>query len=319
MMTNKKTLLIAISAVLISLFGSFRAYAQTPADWEKLKGDVVVYMANDLGRNGYYDQKPIAELMGNMAETLGPECVVAAGDVHHFEGVASVNDPLWMTNYELIYSHPELMIAWYPLLGNHEYRGNTQAVLDYGKVSRRWEMGGRYYTRTFDEDGTTLRLIFVDTTPLISKYREESDKYPDACKQNVDEQLKWLDNTLKQAKEDWVVVVGHHPIYAETSKDDVERNDMQRVLLPVLKKYNNVSLYVCGHIHNFQHIRMKGDNIDYVVNSSGSLARKVKPIEGTVFCSPEPGFSVISATKKALNMYMIDKTGKVLHTITKTK
>lgn len=319
MMTNKKTFLIAISAVLISFFGSFSAYAQTPADWEKLKGDVVVYMANDLGRNGYYDQKPIAELMGNMAETLGPECVVAAGDVHHFEGVASVNDPLWMTNYELIYSHPELMIAWYPLLGNHEYRGNTQAVLDYGKVSRRWEMGGRYYTRTFDEDGTTLRLIFVDTTPLISKYREESDKYPDACKQNVDEQLKWLDNTLKQAKEDWVIVVGHHPIYAETSKDDVERNDMQRVLLPVLKKYNNVSLYVCGHIHNFQHIRMKGDNIDYVVNSSGSLARKVKPIEGTVFCSPEPGFSVISATKKALNMYMIDKTGKVLHTITKTK
>lgn len=319
MMTNKKTLLIAISAVLISFFGSFSAYAQTPEDWEKQKGDVVVYMANDLGRNGYYDQKPIAELMGNMAETLGPECVVAAGDVHHFEGVASVNDPLWMTNYELIYSHPELMIAWYPLLGNHEYRGNTQAVLDYGKVSRRWEMGGRYYTRTFDEDGTTLRLIFVDTTPLISKYREESDKYPDACKQNVDEQLKWLDNTLKQAKEDWVIVVGHHPIYAETSKDDVERNDMQRVLLPVLKKYNNVSLYVCGHIHNFQHIRMKGDNIDYVVNSSGSLARKVKPIEGTVFCSPEPGFSVISATKKALNMYMIDKTGKVLHTITKTK
>lgn len=319
MIRNKRMLLAVISVVLMSLFGHSGIYAQTPADWEKLKGDVVVYMANDLGRNGYYDQKPIAELMGNMAETLGPECVVAAGDVHHFEGVASVNDPLWMTNYELIYSHPELMIAWYPLLGNHEYRGNTQAVLDYGKVSRRWEMGGRYYTRTFDEDGTTLRLIFVDTTPLITKYREESDKYPDACKQNVDEQLKWLDNTLKQAKEDWVIVVGHHPIYAETSKDDVERNDMQRVLLPVLKKYNNVSLYVCGHIHNFQHIRMKGDNIDYVVNSSGSLARKVKPIEGTVFCSPEPGFSVISATKKALNMYMIDKTGKVLHTITKTK
>lgn len=319
MIRNKRMLLAVISVVLMSLFGHSGIYAQTPADWEKLKGDVVVYMANDLGRNGYYDQKPIAELMGNMAETLGPECVVAAGDVHHFEGVASVNDPLWMTNYELIYSHPELMIAWYPLLGNHEYRGNTQAVLDYGKVSRRWEMGGRYYTRTFDEDGTTLRLIFVDTTPLISKYREESDKYPDACKQNVDEQLKWLDNTLKQAKEDWVIVVGHHPIYAETSKDDVERNDMQRVLLPVLKKYNNVSLYVCGHIHNFQHIRMKGDNIDYVVNSSGSLARKVKPIEGTVFCSPEPGFSVISATKNTLNMYMIDKTGKVLHTITKTK
>lgn len=276
-------------------------------------------MANDLGRNGYYDQKPIAELMGVMAETLGPECVIAAGDVHHFEGVASVDDPLWMTNYEQIYSHPELMLAWYPILGNHEYRGNTQAVLDYGKVSRRWEIGGRYYTRTFNEDGTTLRIVFVDTTPLISKYCEESDKYPDACKQDNDAQLEWLDATLSQAKEDWVIVVGHHPIYAETPKDDVERTDLQRTLLPILKKYNNVSLYACGHIHNFQHIKMKGDSIDYVVNSAGSLARSVKPVEGTVFCSSEPGFSVISATKKSLNMYMIDKTGKVLHTVTKTK
>ena len=74
------------------------------------------YVANDLGRNGYYDQKPIAELMGTMAEEIGPEFVVATGDIHHFEGVRSVNDPLWMTNYELIYSHPELMIDWFPVL-----------------------------------------------------------------------------------------------------------------------------------------------------------------------------------------------------------
>ena len=315
----KKRMQAVLATVLVSFLSCVAISAQTPAEWEKLEGDVVLYMANDLGRNGYYDQKPIAELMGVMAETLGPECVIAAGDVHHFEGVASVDDPLWMTNYEQIYSHPELMLAWYPILGNHEYRGNTQAVLDYGKVSRRWEMGGRYYTRTFNEDGTTLRIVFVDTTPLISKYREESDKYSDACRQDNDAQLEWLDATLSQAKEDWVIVVGHHPIYAETSKDDVERADLQRTLLPILKKYNNVSLYACGHIHNFQHIRMKGDDIDYIVNSSGSLSRSVKPVEGTVFCSSEPGFSVISATKKSLNMYMIDKTGKVLHTVTKTK
>ena len=48
-----------------------------------------------------------------------------------------------MTNYELVYSHPELMIPWYPILGNHEYRGNTQAVLDYSQVCARWEMPAR--------------------------------------------------------------------------------------------------------------------------------------------------------------------------------
>ena len=84
---------------------------------------------NDSGRNGYYEQKPIAEIMGRLAEEDDIEAVLALGDVHHFMGVASTSDPLWMTNYELIYSHPELQIPWYPILGNHEYRGNTQAVL----------------------------------------------------------------------------------------------------------------------------------------------------------------------------------------------
>ena len=59
------------------------------------------YVANDLGRNGYYDQKPIAELMGEMADVIGPECVFAAGDVHHFEGVRSVNDPLWVVVFNI--------------------------------------------------------------------------------------------------------------------------------------------------------------------------------------------------------------------------
>ena len=69
------------------------------AEWQKLKGEITLYMTNDMGRNGYYDQKPIAELMGEMADVVGPECVIAAGDIHHFNGVASTQDPLWLTNY----------------------------------------------------------------------------------------------------------------------------------------------------------------------------------------------------------------------------
>lgn len=276
------------------------------------------YIANDLGRNGYYDQKPIAELMGTMGEEIGPEFVVATGDVHHFEGVRSVNDPLWMTNYELIYSHPELMIDWFPVLGNHEYRGNTQAVIDYSNVSRRWTMPARYYTKAFNDKGTSIRIVWIDTAPLIDKYRNEKETYPDAGKQDMNKQLLWLDNVLSAAKEDWVIVVGHHPIYAETPKDDSERADLQKRLNPVLKKHK-VDMYIAGHIHNFQHIRMPDSSIDYVVNSSASLSRKVAPIEGTQFCSPEPGFSVCSADKAQLELRMIDKKGNVLHTVTRKK
>ena len=84
--------------------------AQTLAT--ELDGDVKLMIGNDLGRNGYYEQKSIAELMGKVAETLGPDAFLALGDTHHFLGIESVDDPLWMTNYELIYSHPELQVEW---------------------------------------------------------------------------------------------------------------------------------------------------------------------------------------------------------------
>lgn len=309
-----------LATIAISLLICATAKGQTPEQWKTLKSDINLFVANDLGRNGYYDQKPIAELMGEIAEEVGPEAIIATGDVHHFDGVASTQDPLWMTNYELIYTHPELMISWLPVLGNHEYRGNTQAVIDYSKVSRRWQMEGRYYTKVFvDEDaGSSLRIVFIDTTPLIDSYRN-NDRYPDAGKQDIEAQLQWLDRTLQSAKEDWVVVVGHHPMYAETKKDIAEQKDIQRRLLPIFKKNGNVAMYVCGHIHNFQHIRKPSDTTDYVVNTAGSLARKVKETDGTQFCSPATGFSVISASKQKLQLHMIDKEGKEIHCISKEK
>lgn len=309
-----------LKTLVIALVASLGTLAQTPEVWSTLKKDANFFLANDLGRNGYYEQKNIAELMGVMAEEIGPECIIAAGDVHHFDGVQSVNDPLWMTNYELIYTHPELMIQWLPILGNHEYRGNTQAVLDYSAVSRRWNMPARYYTKVFEEDGTTVRFVMIDTTPLMEKYREKREKYPDADLQDNAAQMQWLDSLLDVSKEDWVIVVGHHPIYAETSKEESERLDMQRMVDTTLRKHSGkVAMYLCGHIHNFQHLRMKGSNIDYVVNSSASLSRKVSPVEGTVYCSPEPGFSVIAADKHELCLHMVDRHGKVLHTVKQNK
>lgn len=276
-------------------------------------------VANDLGRNGYYEQKSIAELMGRVAEENDIEAVLALGDVHHFMGVQSVSDPLWMTNYELIYSHPELQLPWYPILGNHEYRGNTQAVLDYSNVSRRWQIPARYYSKVFEDDSVTIRVVFLDTTPLIDKYHEDSIDYPSVAQEDVDKQLAWLDKELKAASEDWLVVVGHHPIYADTYKSESERLDMQRRVDSILRQYR-VNMYICGHIHNFQHIRHPGSNIDYVVNSAASLSREdVKPIEGAVFVSGLPGFSLLSCSKDELRLDMINGKGETIHTVSQKK
>ena len=304
-----------LSVFLLAGCFALSAAAQIPTvELPPVSGDAHSFIvANDLGRNGYYEQKTIAGLMGTLAENIDIEFVAALGDVHHFEGVASVEDPLWMTNYELIYSHPELMIDWYAILGNHEYRGNTQAVLDYAAVSRRWTPLGRYYAIEQEAgDKEKMLLVFIDTTPMIDKYREDAGKYPDAGKQNLKKQLDWIEKTLKNSSAKWKIVMGHHPVYADTYKGEEERLDMQARLKPLLDAYG-VDLYICGHIHHFQHIRPIGSQVQYVVNSSGSLARNVNAVEGTLFCSSDAGFSVVSADDKTLTMYMINGNGKIIY------
>lgn len=275
--------------LLLSAFFAGSAMAQTTVEVPAVNEEAHSFIvANDLGRNGYYEQKPIAELMGELAENIDIEFVAALGDVHHFEGVASVDDPLWMTNYELIYSHPELMIDWYAILGNHEYRGNTQAVLDYAKVSRRWSPKGRYYAIEQEAgDNEKMLLVFIDTTPMIDKYREEGDKYADAGKQNLKKQLDWIEKTLKSSTAKWKIVMGHHPVFADTYKGESERLDMQARLKPLLDAYG-VDLYLCGHIHNFQHIRPAGSKVQYVVNSSARWRAMSSPSTELSFAVPMP-------------------------------
>ena len=109
------------------------AQAQT-IDYACYKGKFNFFIINDMGRNGFYHQKDVASLMGKMAGTISPEFVMALGDIHHFYGVQSVSDPLWMTNYELIYNSPELMtfslasFFWRPKRKNARASGAEQSV-----------------------------------------------------------------------------------------------------------------------------------------------------------------------------------------------
>ena len=95
--------------IVLPQAGDLQSESVMPKDAEALAefdGHFTFLIASDLGRNGYYDQKPIAEMMGVVTRITDPEFVAALGDIHHFRGVQSVEDPLWYTNFELIYKHP---------------------------------------------------------------------------------------------------------------------------------------------------------------------------------------------------------------------
>lgn len=307
-----------VTSILALLVITSGAFAHNPKQWRKLKQNINIFWASDLDRGGCYDQKVVANLMGEMAGKIKPEFILSTGDTHHGNGVKSVTDDDWQEHLVDMYNHRNLAkLDWWAVAGNHEYRGNSQALIDYSKVNPRWNMPAKYYTKVFKKGSATIRFVMLDTTPLIEKYRD-SDKYPDAKEQDYKAQIEWLDKVLSEATEDWVVVAGHHPIYAYTKKNKIERDDMKKAINSILRKHK-VAMYLCGHIHNFQHIRRKGYDIDYLVNSSASWARDVKQTKGTQYCSDEAGFSIITVSKKRLSVHMIDKNGNILHTISRTK
>jgi metallophosphoesterase superfamily enzyme len=308
--TMKKLILSIIAVIVVALGAS----AHNPKAWRKLKQNVNFILASDLDKRGCYDQQVIANLMGEMAKKVKPEAIFISGDAHHGNGVKSAHDDDWKERFEDIYTHPKLQIDWYSTLGNHEHRGNIQGVIDYSKVNPNWNMPAPYYTKAFKRGGVTIRFIVLDTPSLIEKYRH-SKNYAAADREDKSRQLEWLDAELSKAKEDWVVVIGHHPIHADTKKSKSERTDMRNTVDKVLRRHKCVDMYICGHIHNFQHLRDKKSHIDYIVNTSASESRSVKQTKRTKYCSPSTGFSVLTASKRHLALHMIDRNGNVLHTV----
>lgn len=305
----------ASSIFLILLIWVFSVNAQVLINPEKLPENALNFLvANDMGRRGVSEQKNIATLMGKEAEFNMINFIAVAGDPIHDDGVKSTEDSEWKDKFENIYTATSLInTPWYVVSGNHEYHGSVQAILDYSKLSDRWKAPARYYSieKSIGENGNKCLFVFIDTAPLIDKYRSGSE-YSDAGKQNIEKQLKWIDSTLVSSKDRWKIVIGHHPVYADTDKAETERTDMQKRVGTILEN-RKADVYICGHIHNFQHLKPEGKTVNYIVNSSASQSRKVNKTDGTLFCNPNPGFTVCSVTQENFTFSFIDHKGETIY------
>lgn len=289
--------------------------AQMLVNPEKLPQNALNFMvASDMGRRGASEQKNVSNVMGELAKLDNIAFIAVAGDPIHDDGVKSTDDPEWKLKFENIYTAPSLQkIPWYVVAGNHEYRGSVQAILDYSKYSARWKAPARYYAieQKIANSNDKCLLLFIDTAPLIDKYRE-SNEYSDAGKQNIEKELKWIDSTLTVSTDRWKIVIGHHPVFADTDKEESERSDMQKRIGTILEK-RKADLYICGHIHDFQHIKPEGKSVNYIVNSSAAEARKVKAMEGTLFCSSNPGITLCSVTQENFTFSFINHKGETIY------
>lgn len=273
----------------------------------------------DWGRNGENYQKEVAAGMGRAAHDLGASFVVATGDNFYPYGVASTQDYHWISSFETIYTAQSLHVKWYPVLGNHDYASNPDAEVAYSKISSRWTMPSRYYSRTFTIGADTLLMAFIDTDPIEKEMRgapNDSIKYPAGA---VSVQRQWLENLLAASKARWKIVVGHHPLYTGGwRKDSRDTKNMKDFLEPIFTKYK-VDIYIAGHEHHLEHIKPGGPT-HYVISGAASEARPVSVYPGIgMFAAAVQGFATFSVTHDQVLIQFIDHKDKIVHETIITK
>ena len=263
----------------------------------------------DWGMEGNVGQRAVASALGQEAVAVGARFVISTGDNFYRTGVSGFDDPRWKTSFEDVYVAPALSIPWYPVLGNHDRRGNAMAEIAYSSVSDRWCMPGPYYRRReILADGAFADFFFLDTEMI----NRETSEYADVLSgDDDDDQMNWLALELAASRARWKVVIGHHPVFSGGQHGDTAA--MKRTVRPLLERYG-VHAYVCGHDHCLQDIVVQG--IHYLTTGAGSSTKPAASVAGTKFVASRLGFLAAEVEPDALSFRFVDADLRELYRAT---
>ncbi len=184
-------------------------------------------------------------------------------------------------------------VGFYPVLGNHDViAGFAQAQIAYFK------MPGRYYAFSKGQDPLRVDFFALDTNTF------HHDK----------QQQQWLRQALSESHARWKVVYAHHPVYSSGKHGSSKA--LSETLKPILEEAH-VSLYLCGHDHDYERFQPV-NHVTYIVSGGGGASLRQ-------FDSPEPGsenrlsrhhFLLLSATAQSLKIEAIGVDGGLLDSVT---
>ena len=236
----------------------------------------------DWGRGGTWGQTNLAATMGAYCVTSALNCtsVFSVGDNFYVAGISGGDDPQLRSSFEDVYTHPSLQIPWHVTSGNHDQRGSVEAQLHYkGLGARKWIYhGGLPETEVFPIPGgdSCVSVVFIDTVPLIPRYRESPDTPQMAATLALNTSqpdVAWpaieaaIDSAVARCVCVWVV--GHHPVYSAA-----EHGDAPSLARLAVAMRGRVQLYLSGHDHTVQLLREEeGRGTLHMISGAGSDLR----------------------------------------------
>lgn len=267
----------------------------------------------DFG-TGAKGQREVADAMAKKAKDDAISLVLVLGDNFYESGVESVMDEQWQTTFELMYNQPSLNVPFYAVLGNHDYRRNPQAQIEYARLSTRWKMPDRYYSFTkLINDSSSAEFFCLDTNPLAYLSLSEAKTLSDTS--GPKKQLQWFARVLGESRARWKIVIGHHTIYSGGEHGDNET--MQYLLEPLFTQYG-VDFYVCGHDHD-QELLKPIHGVTYIISGAGAKHRDVRWRDNTLYAETNLGFTFFRMSWREAVVEFLTRTGTIeyAHTFSK--
>lgn len=245
--------------------------------------DSIKFLAfGDFG-TGAQMQYQVARAMQKKCQQSGCDFVVTLGDNIYNNGVTSVKDPQFQSKFEKPYA--QLPYRFHMVLGNHDYRGNIQAQIDYTQKSKKWFLPARYYQ--FKAGNATF--LALDTNN------------PDRTQQ-LD-----LQSAIQKSTSPWQIAFGHHPRHSNGYYKNSQTPNQIKMLDSMC---GQVALYLSGHEHNQQHIHKKGCP-EYLILGSAAGMRAGASGPGTQFYRAGYGFAWVKVTDKEIYFEVLDENAKV--------
>ena len=174
-------------------------------------------------------------------------------------------------------------IPFYGALGNHDEPDNR----NYPKFNMN---GQRYYTVARGP----ARFFFLDTNFMDPP------------------QVTWFDGALAEAREEWKIVIFHHPIYSDGDRHG--SNVSLRVVLEPMLVRHGVDVVFTGHEHIYERIKEQKGIPHFIVGSSGQLRKGgVTPSAMTAASFADDNvFLIASIDGPAMTFQAISRTGAIV-------
>jgi predicted MPP superfamily phosphohydrolase len=213
---------------------------QAPTPLPNRQNSLKFLVLGDFG-TGESGQYALAQEIAKFHQAFPAQLVILVGDNLYGSERPQDFQKKFETPYKALL---DAGVKFYASLGNHDSREQR-----YYKL---FNMDGKLYY-SFKAPKQDVRFIALEST------------YP------VPEQIEWLEQTLKDAKEAWKIVFFHHPLYSsgKTHGSDVK---LRETLEPLFVKYN-VSVVFNGHDHIYERIKPQ-NGIQYFVAGSGGQLRR---------------------------------------------